>query len=631
MNKFQLEKELRLHNAKYRLGVPDISDAEYDALVERLRAIDPYNKWLRSLEPAPVQSSRKRKLPIPMRSLNKVKSLTDLKKWMTTIPFTWDATVVITPKFDGLSLLVDETGRPKAYSRGGAENEGQDCTAHYNALLPQSAAPDGMNYSYGEFVFSRRNWIENFQGRTSSETGVPYKSPRNTAAGLLNREQPSPEIALASFYRYGADEESLKSFKSYADFYDMVCAHWNQPNLSKTVRAKDATEEMLHECFKCWTGEYFIDGLVIYVNDLSLWPVLGRHEGTGNPKYAIAYKHPDFTESFITIVKDVAWRISKSGALKPVVNIEAVDTGDCTMENPTGYNARWIESKGIGKGAEILVTRSGGVIPKILSTLKPMPVQIPVVCPECGTQLEMEGPELYCTNPKCDGIRLAKITHFFRTVGVEDIGDEIIAKLFAKGYSSIKSILDISADEILRFDGFGDGIAEIIIREMKKIKKGVELSTLMHASDCFKGIGRSKSLKILDEWKGESKDSWIHLGGEEIRKMIQESIGGPVTWQNFVAGIIPFQKFLADTGLRWYLKSEQAPTSSKYAGCRVCFSGVRDVKLENEIRDGGGEVMSNVNRKTTHLIVADLSSSSSKITKARELGSVIIRTISEFR
>ena len=119
-----------------------------------------------------------------------------------------------------------------------------------------------------------------------------------------------------------------------------------------TVQLKDLTESELSELFLFWRQYFYIDGLVLYIDDLSLWKVIGRQQTSGNPLYAIAYKHPDFTESFETTVKGVNWKASKSGALKPVVNIETVDTGDCNMENPTGYNAGWIYNHHIAPGAK---------------------------------------------------------------------------------------------------------------------------------------------------------------------------------------------------------------------------------------------------------------------------------------
>ena len=127
-----LIEKIKYYNAAYREGNPLISDAEYDALVDELKQTDPDNDWLSHVEPAPVVSDHKVRLPIPMKSLNKVKNITELKKWHQSLGLSDAAILVCMPKFDGVSLLHDEiTGM--TYSRGGAENEGQNCTAHYNA------------------------------------------------------------------------------------------------------------------------------------------------------------------------------------------------------------------------------------------------------------------------------------------------------------------------------------------------------------------------------------------------------------------------------------------------------------------------------------------------------------------
>ena len=114
------------------MGTPEISDAEYDAEIELLKTLDPDNEWFKHTEPAFVSETRKRALPIPMKSLNKVKDISELKKWYMSLGLKGNAGVVCMPKLDGLSLLYNElTG--EAYSRGGIENEGQDCTNHYQA------------------------------------------------------------------------------------------------------------------------------------------------------------------------------------------------------------------------------------------------------------------------------------------------------------------------------------------------------------------------------------------------------------------------------------------------------------------------------------------------------------------
>lgn len=623
----QLVDQLRCYNAAYRIGLPEISDADYDALTERLRELDPANPWLHQVEPVPVQQNRKRRLPIPMKSLNKVKSMGELETWLNSAGITPDDLLVITPKFDGLSLLRDEASG-MVYSRGGAENEGQDCSAHYKAMrhYPMTA-PRGANFTFGEFVFSKTYWKKYFEGRISPDTGEPYKSPRNTAAGMINRDKPVLETVFVDFFRYGVDEGSLHLFDSYTDLWQALCKHYDQPNLAWQIRVGDLSDNLLMHIYEQFNQQYYIDGLVIYINDLQKWQTLGRHEGTGNPRYAIAYKNPNFNSLFETTVIGIDWKISKAGAMKPVVNINAVNTGDCVMENPTGYNAAWIRDNHIAPGAKILVTRSGGVIPKIVSTVEPKEAALPQICPDCGRALVWAGPELVCKNENCPGQALAKMIFFFKTVGVDDMGDEMFTKLFNNGFKTISAILDIQAADIVKIDGFGDGTADIIIREMSKIKQGVPLTTLMHSSDCFKGIGKTKAEKLIANMSHDELEQFIN--GEH--SFPDKEGAATVTELNFRYGYRPFIRFLDITGIPVILpEAPVGPSNDHYSGVVVCFSGIRDAKLEKLIIDGGGTIASGVSKKLTYLIVKDPDGSSSKITKAQQLG-IPVLSIDQFR
>lgn len=618
-----LINKIREYNAAYRIGRPQISDYKYDALVEELREADPDNEWFKQIEPAPVCANRKRNLPIPMKSLNKVKSLSDINLWVKSIGLNPSDLIVITPKFDGVSLLHNEESG-EAYSRGGAANEGQDCTAHYNAMRGWVyGAPKDALFTFGEFVFSKDKWKEYFAGRISPDTGEPYKSPRNTAAGMINRDIPISETIFVDFFRYGIDEESLEAYTTYTQLYKDLCSYYNQPLLMVQCRVEDLSDPLLLHIFGQFSQSYFIDGLVLYIDNLKKWRLAGRHEGTGNPRYAIAYKNPTFNETFVTTVKGIEWKMNKSGAMKPVVNIEPVDTGDCTMENPTGYNARWIVDNGIGPDAQIVVTRSGGVIPKILETLKRAKVALPSVCPHCGCPLRLDEKELVCTNHQflgCDGVNLAKIIFFFKTIEAKDMGEEMFNKLFANGFKTIKSILNIKESDILKIDGFGDGTAEVILREMAKIKQGVNLITLMHASDCFKTIGQAKAKDIIHEMSEEKLQAFVD-GTLELKSYRGES----VTKKHFRMGYPYFIKFIRNLKVPIIMPSEPVePLGSRYVGFRVCFSGVRDSALETEIVKGGGAITSNVSGNTTHLVVKDQDGISSKITKARKLGVPIL-------
>lgn len=637
-NKEVLLENIKRYNEAYRQGAPIISDAEYDQLIDELKTLDPNNDWFNQIEPSPVSNKRKVKLPIPMKSLNKVKSLPEIQNWIKSLSISPNDTVVVTPKFDGLSLLYSEkTGQ--AYSRGGIENEGQDCTEHYNMLRKYEYTPQWMHV-FGEFVFNRKQWTENFEGKRSDETGDPYKSPRNTAAGFLNRDNASSLIKHVDFFRYGVDEYSTTQFDKYEDLYTTLCQNFQQLKLFKTVKIKDLTEDSLMELFKNWSNLYYIDGLVIYINDIKLWDSLGRHQTTGNPLYAIAYKHPEFTEAFETTVKGITWKVSKAGALKPVVNIETVNTGDCEMENPTGYNAGWINNHEIAKGAKILVTRSGGVIPKILQTLKPAPKNEQIAlwdemceCPHCGysTQWNKNLVELCCTNPHCPGIKLAKIVFFYNTCGAENMGEETIAKIFDAGFDTITKMLNVTFDDLYRIDGFGESLSNVVLDNNKRIMTGVDMATLMQASDCFAGIGKIKAQKILDDMADDVRkafyESYYIYPSPETSKFKEL----PITQQNFILGVTPFFKFLAETKIPVIKPTVKfINTEGKCAGMNVCVSGFRDNELERIIEKEGGTMVSGVSKKTTHLVVKDKNATSSKISKAHSLG-ITIMSFDEFK
>lgn len=635
-----LLSKIKTYNESYRKGEGEILDSEYDKLVEELKALDPDNEWFKHPEPAAVASGRKVHLPIPMKSLNKAKDISEVIKWYKSLGLSENTKVVCMPKFDGLSLLYDERFG-KAYSRGGVENEGQDCTTHVKACRIDRSG-SSLLYTYGEFLFSTASWVGNFQGRTSEETGELYKSPRNTAAGLLNRDTPSSNLSFATYFRYGTDPTSLMDFQTYEQLISYICNTFHQEHLYTVHSIQQLSEKLLMELFQKWRKQYYIDGIVIYIDDLQIWEIVGRHQTTGNPLYAIAYKHPEFTESFETTVKGVNWKVSKSGALKPVVKIEAIDTGDCNMENPTGYNAGWIDDMGIAKNAKILVTRSGGVIPKILETLVPANEEEQqsmwdelAACPHCGqpTQWNSNYIELCCTNKYCPGIQLAKIVFFFMTCGVENVGEETFSKLFNAGYTSIKSILDITFDQLLQIDGFGESLSNIVLENNRKIKMGIDIPVLMHASDCFPGIGEVKAKKILNEISDEEKQYFYErkFGKSQDFFSSNEFKVLSKTMQSFILGVPSFYEFMDDVDIPMLLPIKtECNTNGKYAGMVVCFSGIRDSQLEEEIRREGGSIASGISKKTTHLVVKDVNGSSSKITKARILGASII-SLDEFK
>lgn len=291
-----LAESIQRYNQAYRQGKPQISDAHYDELIEELKRLSPNHKWFQHIEPSAVNKERKVKLPIPMKSLNKVKSVAEIKQWLTSMAIPSTAELIVMPKFDGVSWLRDELAG-KVYSRGGTDNEGQDCSAHYDLLTSyKEYSTSDLHYTFGELVFDCKTWGQELAGKVSDATGEKFKSPRNTVAGLINRDEPSEILKHTTFYRYGVGAIDLDNFQTYSQLLQTLCESYHQHIYATTVTVAELDETKLTNLFKEWRKCYYIDGLVIYLNDIILWKTIGRQQTTGNPLYAIAYKHPDFTD-----------------------------------------------------------------------------------------------------------------------------------------------------------------------------------------------------------------------------------------------------------------------------------------------------------------------------------------------
>lgn len=258
-----LEKSIKYANEKYRNGDSVMEDYLYDNMVSKLKELDPENDWFKHIEPVNVPQRRKAHLPVPMKSLNKVKSISELIKWANSLGLNENIEVVVMPKFDGLSLLVNEK-TDEAFSRGGSDNDGQDCTPHYRSAFKISKVKlehSKSKYTYGEFLITRKDWQDEFAGKVSPYTNTVFKSPRNTAAGLLNRDEPCQHILHASFVRYGIDEASLVNFDKFSEVLDYLDTSFSQEKTYNKMTLGQINENILKEIFITSNKKYPCDGV----------------------------------------------------------------------------------------------------------------------------------------------------------------------------------------------------------------------------------------------------------------------------------------------------------------------------------------------------------------------------------
>lgn len=597
----QLKKRIIEANESYRLGVPIMTDKVYDQLIEELKELSPQDKLLSKIGHVVEDESRKAKLPITMASMNKIKKTEDIDDWSRLKGIPKSTFVILTPKYDGISLCVDETDK-SVFTRGDGEI-GQRSDKHYELVGNKlKTNEDLFQYTYGEVMIPKKVFMDKYS--------FEFANPRNLVAGLFNSKTPSDKLKDCKYIKYGISKELKSHFQSKKQVIEFLNKNQDVKVDYHVCRISDITEDLMIGLFQKWSKDYEIDGIIIEVNDLNQQIVLGRETSSKNPVFARAFKHGSFEQTAVTQVLGITWNVSKQGLLKPIINIKPVILDGVTVSNVTGNNARFVKEMGIGKGAVITIKRSGMVIPLVVNVIEEVPFEIPVVK---GTELEWNENEIeLITKTETEEQKIKKIIAFFEILGADNVSEGIIRQLWDAEYKSISEVLRVSKDELLSIDRFGKRKAEIVYNSLKKSVTNVELSKLQHATGIFKGLG-SKKLALLEHF--ENKPSINEV--EEIEGFAEKSA------EVYVKSYDEFFEFIKDLPVS-IIKKEDIVQSDELNDKVFCFTGVRDKGLEQIISEKGGRVASSVSKKTTHLIVKQVGSGSSKEKKAIDLGIEIL-------
>jgi len=610
----QIESFIEEANRKYREGSPIIDDAGYDALLDQLRLNYPESFLLKKgvIEKA-GKTSRKEQLPIPMFSLEKCKSLDEIKAWAKAKGIKQHEKLILTPKYDGISLVVDESNK-HCWTRGDGE-VGQNSKWHFNKLRGSNNDLCEM-FTFGEAIMPKKAFI-----KYSEE----FANARNFVAGLFNRDITTMPLQEVDYIRYGSDQNGVDKSEQLSDLNRMNVIF--VPSCPTSLNL--LTEEKLDDLYKLWSADYKIDGIVIDVDDADKREELGREENM-NPAYAVAYKNPEWSGSAVVTVTGITWQVSKQGKLKPVIQIAPTEVGEVMISNITGYNAAYIIDQKIAIDSVIKIIRSGDVIPKHIETIssdrnqREMLMDEIATCPCCDHQTcwDETKVELVCTNPECRDKKIAKLTHFFATLEIEEFGEPSIIRLYNAGFDTIEKILNLDVEELLLVEGFGIKSSASLLNQFETLKStGKPYAQILDSLDVMAGkLGQKTIQLILDNCWGKSFD---------IEDMIKINGVAETTALIFRAGWYRGEKFSELPVKISYIETPKVvATGDKYASQKICFTGCRPTKeQEQEIKQQGGEVVSGVSKNTTLLVVKDNSEktmSSNKAVEAKKLGISVI-------
>ena len=596
----QLKEQIIKANDAYRAGKPIISDAKYDQLVDELSLLSPDDELLTKVGVVIADETRKSRLPIEMASMNKIKSMDDINDWCRLKGISKNEEVIITPKFDGLSLCVDEKTN-EAWTRGNGEF-GQKSDEHYKLIQNHLNLDEySFIYTYGEVMIPKQVFIDKFS--------ADFANPRNLVAGLLNSKTVSDSLKDCQYIKYGAFTN--KNF----DTKEEIINELNVGQASKVeyhiCKISDLTEDLLIGLFQKFSTEYEIDGLIIEINDLTLQDNLGRETSSNNPVWARAFKHPSFEQSAETDVIGISWNISKQGLLKPILHIKPVKLDGVTVSNVTGNNARFVKDLGLGVGAKVVVKRSGMVIPIIADVISPVEFVQPTIE---GVEVDWNeaGIELI-TLTETDDQKLKKIVAFFEILEADNVSEGVITQLWDAGYKTIKDVLTLTTSDLEKIDRFGKRKAQIVYNSIQKSVSGVQLSKLQHATGIFKGLGSKKLVLLEDFVTKPTVDQVMSIEGF-----------AEVSAKSYIDSYDIFFDFIKDLPVTIAEKVEAVKVGTDLEGKSFVFTGVRRPDLESDIESRGGKIGSGVSKTTTHLVMKVVGSGSSKEKKAVELGVEVI-------
>lgn len=581
----------------YNSGDEFLSDSQYDILLDVIKSRD--ENFVEDI--GCDTHLEKVKLPYFLGSLNKIKN-TEEKKMQLWLKKFMCNDYIVEYKLDGISCLIDymNSDEPKIYTRGNGDY-GVDITC----IKEFVDIPYLKNLCVrGELIISK-NAFENNKGK--------YKNPRNMVSGLVNSKEYNDNLKCIDFVAY-----------------EMVSVI-NNPKLSPELQLETLTvmgfkvvnyhkikhidnETLLPILNEGLEKKYEIDGLVIQPN----FPY--RRSNTGNPKHIFAYKVNNEDKMKVSKVLEVEWSVSRLGVLKPRVKIESVIIDGVEINYATGHNAKYIIDNNIGPDTEIVITRSGDVIPYIVRIIKGTKPQLPVTSykwNETGIDIMQ--------NVKDDEQNIKAITYFFQSLDVKFLNKQTIKKIYDYGLQDIESILQVDKNTLLNIDTFKEKTTNRILNNITKLVEGIEQYKLLSSYGIFgKGISNKKLKLLFEEYPNIIEDYKICVDKEIIRKNIINVKG----FSNKSADkILEKLDDVIDLLYRMSIIFKEIRVCRKlekdnrlFLNKKFIFSGFRDQNLEKIIEKEGGKISSSVSKNIDYIIVKDIDSTSNKVVKAKNLG-----------
>jgi len=649
----ELRSSLHRHNYRYYvLDEPEVSDAEYDRLMQELTALETANPEL--IEPdsptqrvgaPPLEKFETVAHTIPMLSLENAFDEEEVlafdervRRFLET-----DLALLYTaePKMDGVAVeIVYESGRLIEASTRGDGYAGEVITANIKTintiplvLFETNAAAVPARLEVRGEVYIPVDAFKTLNQQRLDKGESPFANPRNAAAGSL-RQLDSRITAQRplEIFCYGVGVVTDLEFDSHWEILETlrILGCRVNPDIKPRATLKEVISYYKELVNRRHEYPYEMDGIVLKVDDLTLQKRLG--EKSRSPRWALAYKFPATQET--TRVLEIDVQVGRTGALTPVAKLEPVSVGGVTVSRATLHNEDEIRKKDIRKGDMVLIQRAGDVIPEVVKVIttkrtgKEELFQMPTACPACGSEVfRLEDEAVWrCVNANCPAQVKERIRHFAskRAFDIDGVGDKLVGQLVKKGHlRSYADLFFLDEPTLAGLERMGEKSSRNIIDAVANSKQ-TTLARFVYALG-IRHVGEHIALVLARRFKEltalMSATAEDLMAVDEIGPQVSQSVraffDNPENQKNI-------QRMLHDAGVR--LSTEDVEAQEPLAEMTIVLTGSLESmtreQAKGRIETLGGRVSSSVSRNTSFVVAGR--DPGSKLDRAKELGVKIL-------
>jgi DNA ligase (NAD+) len=650
----ELRRALEHHNHRYYvLDDPEVSDSEYDKLLNELRDLEAEHPELRTPDSPtqrvgaePLDKFEQVRHLQPMLSLANARNEEEMAAWVLRSERylarqgveMGDVRFVTEPKVDGLAIsLVYEDGvLVRGATRGNGE-VGEDVTQNLRTIgaipLRVEDAPPLLEVR-GEIYMPLAAFARLNEQRAAA--GEPtFMNPRNSAAGSIRQLDPALAASRPlSMWTYGIGRVDGLDFGTHHEWLAWLRDRGFRVN--SDVGVHDTVYEVVAAC-NAWQErrdrlDFEIDGVVVKVDDLDLQRqlgVVGRE-----PRGAIAWKFPPTTAT--TTLSQVSWNVGRTGHMVPFAELEPVQVSGVIVKLATLHNEEDLRRKDVRDGDEVIVMRAGDVIPQVVSpTAKAQkaqkrrpPPEPPARCPACDTPtIKPEGSVwTICPNrARCPGQVFQAVKHFVGALDIDGLGEENVRRFLSEGLiKDAAELYDLTPERLSELEGFGEISANNLVESLEASKQQPFERVLYGVG--IPGVGYvnarnlARHLRTMDALLAAPEDALVEVEGigPVMARTIAETLAEERTRE--------LVERLRGHGLKMEEEGPAAPTEGPFVGKTLVLTGTlpnltREDATER-IESAGGKVTGSVSNKTDYVVAG--ADPGSKLTKAQELGTEVL-------